>query len=76
MPLSSRLRVKSPSRYCVSKEVIEKLFKSFQQVDTSTTHRCGGTGLGLVISKRLAEYMGGTIWVEVILALDPPSFFP
>jgi signal transduction histidine kinase/CheY-like chemotaxis protein len=48
----------------ISKEGIEKLFKSFQQVDTSTTRRYGGTGLGLVISKRLAEFMGGTIWVE------------
>src|SRR5450432_1490475 len=48
----------------ISKEGIEKLFKAFQQVDTSTTRRYGGTGLGLVISKRLAEYMGGTIWVE------------
>ena len=48
----------------ISKEGIEKLFKAFQQVDTSTTRRYGGTGLGLVISKRLAEFMGGTIWVE------------
>jgi signal transduction histidine kinase/CheY-like chemotaxis protein len=48
----------------ISKEGLEKLFKSFQQVDTSTTRRYGGTGLGLVISKRLAEFMGGTIWVE------------
>jgi CheY-like chemotaxis protein len=48
----------------ICKEGIEKLFKAFQQVDTSTTRRYGGTGLGLVINKRLAEYMGGTIWVE------------
>jgi signal transduction histidine kinase/DNA-binding response OmpR family regulator len=48
----------------ISREGIEKLFKAFQQGDTSTTRRYGGTGLGLVISKRLAQYMGGTIWVE------------
>jgi signal transduction histidine kinase/CheY-like chemotaxis protein len=48
----------------ISEEGIEKLFKSFQQVDTSTTRRYGGTGLGLVISRRLAEFMGGVVWVE------------
>ena len=45
-------------------EGMAKLFQSFSQADSSTTRKYGGTGLGLVISKKLAEIMGGTMSAE------------
>lgn len=48
----------------IAKEVIPQLFKPFMQADCSTTRRYGGSGLGLSISKRLTEQMGGDIAVE------------
>ncbi|PKM49551.1 MAG: hybrid sensor histidine kinase/response regulator [Firmicutes bacterium HGW-Firmicutes-7] len=48
----------------ISSEGMNKLFKSFSQVDGSFTKKYGGTGLGLIISKQLVEIMGGKIWLK------------
>jgi two-component system sensor histidine kinase/response regulator len=48
----------------IAAEKLQSIFNSFSQADTSTTREFGGTGLGLTISRRLAEMMGGRVWVE------------
>jgi signal transduction histidine kinase/DNA-binding response OmpR family regulator len=48
----------------LDEKALTRLFQSFSQADSSTTRKYGGTGLRLAISKKLAELMGGTMWVE------------
>jgi len=48
----------------IPEDRLDRLFKSFSQVDASTTRKYGGSGLGLAISKQLAELMGGSIGCE------------
>ena len=48
----------------ISPEQQERLFVAFEQAESGTSRKYGGTGLGLVISKSIVEQMGGKIWVE------------
>jgi CheY-like chemotaxis protein/nitrogen-specific signal transduction histidine kinase len=53
----------------MSPEVVQRLFRSFEQADASAARKFGGTGLGLAISRRLAEMMGGALTVESALGV-------
>ena len=48
----------------ISPEQKSRLFRSFEQADSGTSRKFGGTGLGRAISKRIVKMMGGDIWVE------------
>ncbi|NEQ49837.1 MAG: CHASE2 domain-containing protein [Leptolyngbya sp. SIO3F4] len=59
----------------IPEDRITQIFEPFRQASVSTTRKYGGTGLGLTISKRLAETMGGRLWVESELNRGSTFFF-
>jgi len=60
----------------IPKNMLDNIFESFSQVDTSMTRKVGGTGLGLPISRRLIEMHGGRMWAESVgVASEGSTFF-
>ena len=69
-PLGQRLPLRFEVRDSgigIGPEAQSRLFRDFEQADSSTTRRYGGTGLGLAICRRLAELMGGSVGVDSAL---------
>ena len=72
MPTALRFTV-ADSGIGIADDKLDRIFERFTQADSSTTRRFGGSGLGLTISRRLVELMGGRIWVESVV--DEGSVF-
>ena len=71
-----RLRVAvSDTGIGISEHQLQRIFDGFTQAEAATTRRYGGTGLGLVICKRLVELMGGSLHVESLLGTGSRFWF-